>query len=1288
MTSMRFWRRRIGFWLATRRGDQRSGRRNPSLFLSYARGDDTTFVERLYHDLTRRGFKVWWDRVSMPGRGLTFLHEIRDAIDAHDRFLLVLGPSATTSDYVSAEWQHAATYGKPVSIILRTGDYPLIPAELKLLHAEDFRGDTQYDVRLENLVRQLSESVAPMGRLIGVPGLPRYVLPRSERLQSLKKAVLADLQRPVVVTGAAARVGVQGMGGIGKSVLANLLARDTGVRRAFPDGIVWVPFGFAPNLVEAQRNVAKTFVEEPGHFDNVAQGRTALTKLFSERAVLLLLDDVWQRAHVEAFNVLGPRCRAVITTRDAGLVISLGGAQHQVQLLTKAEAWELLANTAGLKLRELPPDAGEIVSQCGFLPLAVALCAGMFKRGVPWFGILQRLRRTALTSIADRNAENDQHRSLWTAMKVSVDALTPEEQRRFIELSVFPNGKRAPEVAVRTLWSHTGGLDEFASEDLLISLSERSLISLDTDTPQADRAPCRRVSLHALLHGFATALAGEPLALHSQLLAAYRKLCPNGWPSGPNDGYLLQNLARHLGEAQDREELAHLLLNPRWLEVKVAAGLAYDLPVEFDAALRVLHPEQSEHRLVDLVKEALRRDIEFIALHPPTLFQCLWNTCWWYDSPEAQWHYQEADGPWDRSGPKLAELMEGWRRTKEAEAPGFVWVRTLRPPRRHLGTAQRNSLGTETQVHGLAFSPDGLRLVSSEFFEDDNEGLCRWNVVLRVWSVDHGALERRIDVPTYDVSDVAYAPDGDRVAAGTKGGQGTITVWMVRSGAKEQTIFYDAPVNTVTYSPRGDVIVGGAEDGRVRAHVADSGKDIARLEPHDGPVRSVACSAVASGSDDETVRVRTLPGGGELFCLRPGAGPVHCVAYSRDGRWLAAACEDGSVRLFDACKGAESAVFRVHDAAVTSVAFSPDGTTLLTGSRDRTVCICDRQTGAELRRFHHDRGDVIECVAFSPNGALVASGGSGELAVWRTDGGESLRPAKGGNGGSFAYSPSGHQLVRLTDDTLEIWETVTGRLLFSIPREGSFACSVAYSPAGTRLVVEWGGFPARVFDALSGRDIGRIQEVARWESSFSWSPDDRRLIVRRDGRAFVWDTVEGRKVHRFSSAKGLGEVGFSHDGKWIVEGPLTTLRGTLRQWQGEPQAQRVAGLRAAFAEARWRVWDAVTYKGRRNIATTEHVAEMEFDEPLSWSRNLRISSPPLLNCGAGVLWLVSGVPPHNAVVRSSAAAWGDVEAYYKAILECVASHPSAPHWTVTDGNHLQMFVLEGTPRPFFREEQS
>ena len=77
--------------------------------------------------LTAQGFTVWWDRVSMPSRALTFMQEIRDAIHNAERLLLIVGPKALSSDYVRAEWQHALADNKVVIPVLRLGGYDEFP---------------------------------------------------------------------------------------------------------------------------------------------------------------------------------------------------------------------------------------------------------------------------------------------------------------------------------------------------------------------------------------------------------------------------------------------------------------------------------------------------------------------------------------------------------------------------------------------------------------------------------------------------------------------------------------------------------------------------------------------------------------------------------------------------------------------------------------------------------------------------------------------------------------------------------------------------------------------------------------------------------------------------------------------------------------------------------------------------------------------------------------------------------------------------------------------------------
>ena len=45
-------------------------------------------------------------------------------------------------------------------------------------------------------------------------------------------------------------------------------------------------------------------------------------------------------------------------------------------------------------------------------------------------------------------------------------------------------------------------------------------------------------------------------------------------------------------------------------------------------------------KLVKLLEQAIRYDIQFVSRHPTTLFQCVWNSGWWYDCPEAAKFYE------------------------------------------------------------------------------------------------------------------------------------------------------------------------------------------------------------------------------------------------------------------------------------------------------------------------------------------------------------------------------------------------------------------------------------------------------------------------------------------------------------------------------------------------------------------------------------------------------------------------------------------------------------------------
>jgi hypothetical protein len=214
------------------------------------------------------------------------------------------------------------------------------------------------------------------------------------------------------------------------------------------------------------------------------------------------------------------------------------------------------------------------------------------KRGGDFRSVLERLRRADLEKIADRESIHEQHRSIWRAMQASVEMLPEDEQKRFAELSVFATDQTVPEAALATLWAHTGGLDDLDTEELLISLAERSLVRLDQKETKGSPVQ-RRFSLHDLLHDYAVRVTGNPKAAHRGLLDAYRRECPSGWPSGPDDGYFLQNLCGHLIQADEVDDAVALLTDGPWVITKCRVGLVFSLKTDYRDVIDVLPEAQA-----------------------------------------------------------------------------------------------------------------------------------------------------------------------------------------------------------------------------------------------------------------------------------------------------------------------------------------------------------------------------------------------------------------------------------------------------------------------------------------------------------------------------------------------------------------------------------------------------------------------------------------------------------------------------------------------------------------------
>ncbi len=555
-----------------------TGGSKPSLFLSYGRNDDEAFVAQLYADLKNRAFEVWWDRKSMPSRDRTFTQEIRDAIDRHDRLILIVGPAAMASKYVRQEWGYAREAQKVIIPILRVGDYTLLPQELSRLHCPDFGPSRPYGEALEELLRILQEPVPEVGSVRRVPAYPPHFLPRAEQFERLKELVLADVVSPAVITAARRTTVLHGMPGSGKSVLAATFARATEVRRSLTDGVIWLNIGQEPDLLNRLRAVGQAFDDPAVYYIDVDAAQTRLAVLLEKRVYLIVLDDVWEVEHAApVLNSLGPRSRLLITTRDAGIATALGGQEYRLGELSDDEALDLLAGWTGVLSSGLPAEARQVAAECGNLPLALALSGAMARDGTSWRDLLAALREADLDFI-EAHFANYPYPTVFKTLKVSMDALETRDAMAaelYRELVVFPESV-APETAVLTLWRPSGHSDRQLRK-VLTQLERKALLRLEGEEPG------RRVSLHDLQHDYLRGIQGDVTRLHRRFVDAYARQCSDGWPSGPNDGYYFEHLVYHLIQAgRMAEELVTLVADPRWQrarrsDVLAGSGLIQDV---------------------------------------------------------------------------------------------------------------------------------------------------------------------------------------------------------------------------------------------------------------------------------------------------------------------------------------------------------------------------------------------------------------------------------------------------------------------------------------------------------------------------------------------------------------------------------------------------------------------------------------------------------------------------------------------------------------------------------------
>jgi WD40 repeat protein len=156
------------------------------------------------------------------------------------------------------------------------------------------------------------------------------------------------------------------------------------------------------------------------------------------------------------------------------------------------------------------------------------------------------------------------------------------------------------------------------------------------------------------------------------------------------------------------------------------------------------------------------------------------------------------------------------------------------------------------------------------------------------------------------------------------------------------TMSEKSAIEAVTWSPDGNWLATGTEDGRFQIWNAATGKEMLTQRAHDYAITSISWSPdgkhLATGSEDQTVKVWDR-GGNNLRTLVADKGRVNCVAWNPDGKRLAAGCWHGNVKVWDANTGEELTTLVAGEGYIASLAWNQDGDHIALGSGGGEVSI-------------------------------------------------------------------------------------------------------------------------------------------------------------------------------------------------------------------------------------------------------------------------------------------------------------------------------------------------------------
>jgi len=394
----------------------------------------------------------------------------------------------------------------------------------------------------------------------------------------------------------------------------------------------------------------------------------------------------------------------------------------------------------------------------------------------------------------------------------------------------------------------------------------------------------------------------------------------------------------------------------------------------------------------------------------------------------------------------------------------------------------------------------------------------------------------------------------------------------------------ETPQTILKGSENGAVIVPGKSSESLLLQVASHEKK-PRMPPKDNKVNAANLTSDQLGliklwiDQGATGEVRGPP----PIVWQPlpaGLNPIYAVAVTRDGQF--AACGRANqifiyhlpsgqlvTRLTDPQLIKDGLYDRpgvAHRDLVNSLAFSPDGTLLASGDY-RAVKLWRRGGPSQKFKLTLPDSTPIECVAASADGKWIATGHrDGRIQLWDATSG---KPAGGLSGHtasvrSLKFSPDGTKLCSSSaDKTVRVW-TVADAGLFAKADAPAEIDAVAWLAEGKQVAAGSGENFIRIWSLpeAAGGALTAVKELKSHEGAVTSlaavpSQPTQLLSGSADGSVRLWNIESGEVIRKLDHGGPVTAVAVRTDGKRLASAGQNNV---VRLWYAE-SGEQIAELK-------------------------------------------------------------------------------------------------------------------------------